>query len=126
MKYVISISSNFDSEKRIEEAKKMIEKTFLNVKFSREEITEPMGEGYPRERKFRNCAALFESVLDLDSLKECLRDEEIRAGRTQELRKQKVVPLDLDIIMVGDRIVHKDYERFGFLRKMIAELKPIF
>ncbi len=126
MKYLVSISSNFTPEVHIPAIKQMLASTFLNVQFSSQVVTEPQGSGYPEERKFTNCAALFDSNLDEKSLKECLVDEELRCGRTKEMREKKLVPIDLDIIMVGDQIVHKDYQRFPFLRKLVAELRPTF
>ncbi|MBO6005948.1 MAG: 2-amino-4-hydroxy-6-hydroxymethyldihydropteridine diphosphokinase [Paludibacteraceae bacterium] len=123
MEYIISISSNEQAEKNIALTKEILENEFDNVKFASVAVTDPVGENYP-DRKFHNTAVSLTSRLDTDELKCFLRSVEERLGRTPELKKQKIVPVDLDIIIVGHQIVHKDYANFPFLRKLIAEIRP--
>ncbi len=123
MEYIISISSNEQADKNIALTKEILEKEFSNVKFSSVINTKPVGEGYP-QRYFTNTAVSLTSRLNEDEMKDFLRSVEEKLGRTPELKKQKIVPVDLDIIIVGHQIVHKDYANFSFLRKLIAEIRP--
>ncbi|MBE6323041.1 MAG: 2-amino-4-hydroxy-6-hydroxymethyldihydropteridine diphosphokinase [Paludibacteraceae bacterium] len=123
MEYIISISSNEQADKNIALTKEILEKEFSNVKFSSVINTKPVGEGYP-QRDFTNTAVSLTSRLNEDEMKDFLRSVEEKLGRTPELKKQKIVPVDLDIIIVGHQIVHKDYANFSFLRKLIAEIRP--
>ncbi|MBR2624559.1 MAG: 2-amino-4-hydroxy-6-hydroxymethyldihydropteridine diphosphokinase, partial [Paludibacteraceae bacterium] len=114
MEYIISISSNEQADKNIALTKEILEKEFSNVKFSSVINTKPVGEGYP-QRDFTNTAVSLTSRLNEDEMKDFLRSVEEKLGRTPELKKQKIVPVDLDIIIVGHQIVHKDYANFSFL-----------
>lgn len=125
MRYVVSICSNSEAELHVRNARETIRETFPCVRFSSVRVTEPQGVGYPKELMFWNSVAVFDCNWGREPLKAWLKNLETREGRTDETRQKKIVPLDLDIIMIDGKIVHDDYERFGFLRNLIDELKVI-
>lgn len=124
MEYIVSISSNYNQDENIARVKEILSKEFANVKFSSIKTTKPVGLGYP-PADFRNTVVSFTSRLYSDELKDFLRDVEAKLGRDSEMRKQKLAPIDLDIIIVGHEIVHRDYARFLFLRQLVAEVRPV-
>ena len=123
MNYVISISSNYNAEENIARAKEILSKEFSNVRFSSSVNTDPVGNGYP-DMKYTNSAVSLHSPLTPEQLDSFLKSIEVKLGRTCELRLKKIVPIDLDIIIIDKHIVHKDYKRFPFLRRLIAEIRP--
>lgn len=82
--------------------------------------TTPFGNGYPAN--FQNIVALFTCNLDFDTLNAQLKEIENKLGRTPELKLQKLVPIDLDIITWNENIVRDDYYKFPFLQELIKQI----
>ena len=52
------------------------------------------------------------TTLPFDLLQAALKDIEARLGRTPDLRRQGIVPIDLDILLYGDQRHHlRDWSR---------------
>lgn len=118
---IISLSSNAEVGKNIPQAKALLEERFSDISFSSQIETSPFGQGY--KANFQNLVACFscsESEEDINSL---LKQIEARLGRTPELKAQKIVPIDLDIILWNQSVVRDDYYRFPFLLELINQLR---
>ncbi len=118
--YIISVSANYNAHKNIELVKSVLQVEFENVVFSSSVETVPFGEGY--KSNFINMVASLTSEMSLDELNFKCKSIEADFGRTDELKKQKVVPMDLDVIIMGDKIIRDDYFRFPFIKELIQDL----
>ena len=99
---------------------KLLSEAFRNVRFSLFQWVPAIGNHYTQA--FYNGAVCFESDLNIIELKPKLKEMEAKLGRTPEQKAQGIVPIDLDIIVCNQKIVHVDYERFPFVRSAVDSL----
>lgn len=117
---VISLSSNFEAEQNIVKAKLLLKQKFPDVCFSAQIATTPFGVGYKSD--FQNIVARFSCAEQQEEINCLLKQMEIEQGRTPELKAQKIVPVDLDIILWNGAVVRNDYYRFPFLPELIGQI----
>ncbi|MBB3185937.1 2-amino-4-hydroxy-6-hydroxymethyldihydropteridine diphosphokinase [Microbacter margulisiae] len=119
--YIISISSNHEPLQHIETVKALLIKAFKEVCFSAFEQTEAIGSHY--QSPFYNGAGRFTSDFPLASVSALLKKLELQTGRLPAMKAMGIVPIDLDIIIFNNTIIHRDYDRFPFVRKAIDQLR---
>jgi 2-amino-4-hydroxy-6-hydroxymethyldihydropteridine diphosphokinase len=117
---IISISSNYQAEKLLIKAIELLHVNFPSILFSEKVETEPMGKGYTSN--FFNLAAVFECPDSFEQLNAQFKKMEMEFGRTAELKLQKIVPLDIDIILWNNEVVREDYYKFPVLRELISQI----
>jgi 2-amino-4-hydroxy-6-hydroxymethyldihydropteridine diphosphokinase len=115
--YIVSIGSNSDPEQKVEAVKKLFSERFDQVVFSEFQWVPAVGDHYTLP--FYNGAVRFQSGLNPVALKQQLKVFESVLGRTPDQKALGVVPIDLDIIVCNNAIVHIDYERFPFVKKAV-------
>ncbi|MDR3704850.1 MAG: 2-amino-4-hydroxy-6-hydroxymethyldihydropteridine diphosphokinase [Paludibacteraceae bacterium] len=118
---VISLSSNAEAGKNISLAKALLSERFSDISFSSQIETSPFGSGY--KANFQNLAARFSCSESEEEINFLLKQMETRLGRTPEFKAQKIVPVDLDIILWNQSVVRDDYYRFPFLLELINQLR---
>ncbi len=117
---VISLGSNMENARsRVVEAIHWLTNTFSNASVSEVYETNPVGGALGT---YFNAVARIETTLPLDDLNESLKDYELKAGRTEECRILKKVPIDLDIVIFNKEIVRPwEYSQM-FFRKGFESL----
>jgi 2-amino-4-hydroxy-6-hydroxymethyldihydropteridine diphosphokinase len=118
--FIISICSNQEPLRQIEAVKNVLQQTFPEAVFSDFVSTKAIGHHY--KTPFYNGAARIVTTLSIEALTTLLKQIEKEAGRTPEMKTAGIVPIDLDIIVFNDAIVHRDYTRFPFVRKAVDAL----
>lgn len=123
MTYIVSIASNHNHEENFEKIKKLISSQLSasNINYAEIILTQPIGTGYPPV-PYYNTAVRFSSPFPMIEINERLKDIELSCGRTPEMKEKKIVPIDLDIIVADGQIVHKDYSRFWFVKRLVDSL----
>ncbi|WP_068703988.1 2-amino-4-hydroxy-6-hydroxymethyldihydropteridine diphosphokinase [Paludibacter jiangxiensis] len=121
--YIVSIGSNFNAEQNVSEVQFLLNEAFANVHFSNFQWIPAIGDHYTQP--FYNGAVSFESSLPALELKPKLKTMEAQLGRTPEQKAQGIVPMDLDIIVCNEEIVHQDYNRFPFVKEAVDSLLKI-
>jgi len=116
----IMLGSNFNPEKHIELAKEKISELYEIESVSSEIATKPHGKNYKSD--FRNQAIKLLSDDILDDTRSTMKQIEKDLGRLPDSKKTGIIPIDIDIIIWNDQTIHKDYERFEFVRKCINEI----
>lgn len=124
---IIALGSNSPCADNITKAKKLVERTFKEVYFSRTMLTDPIGQlfretknGEP-PRKFANCIATALTTLSADEVKEVLKDIEAQCGDSRENRANGLVLLDADLLLHGKERHHEgDWER-PYIRELMKE-----
>jgi 2-amino-4-hydroxy-6-hydroxymethyldihydropteridine diphosphokinase len=121
----IGAGSNADSERRLRAAIAELERRFGGLRCS--SIYRSPAVGAPGA-DYSNLVVALHARLDVDSLREELRDIEALCGRTRE--DPAAVALDLDLLLFGCRVdAQRKLPRPGlltlpFVRVPLAELAP--
>jgi 2-amino-4-hydroxy-6-hydroxymethyldihydropteridine diphosphokinase len=118
--FIIAISTNQEPLRQIEAVRNALQQPFPEAVFSDFVSTKAIGDHY--KTPFYNGAVRIVTALSLEALTTLLKHMEQQAGRTPEMKIAGIVPIDLDIIVHNDAIVHRDYARFPFVKKAVDEL----
>jgi 2-amino-4-hydroxy-6-hydroxymethyldihydropteridine diphosphokinase len=118
---LVMLGSNSHPEQNIELAIEKLSQYFEIEKQSLLVETEPHGKHYIGN--FHNLALRILSEETAEETKLIFKDIEKEMGRSPESKTKGVIPIDIDLIIWNEHIVHKDYERFDFVKKCIDELK---
>ena len=100
----VSIGSNIEPRRNLEEAKIILGNLF-NCTFSG--LYETSAEGFEGD-DFINCVVRFETNLQLIELRDKLKQIEKKMGRTDEQKGMSNRIIDLDIILFGDQVIKQD------------------
>lgn len=118
---IISLGSNIDPEKHIDEALKELGYHFTILKKSRFFFTEPLL--FENQSKFLNGAVLLKTESERNELKAELKKIESRMGRVHTSNKNGPRIIDLDILLFDGEIVDTDYYSRDFLQQFVRELR---
>jgi 2-amino-4-hydroxy-6-hydroxymethyldihydropteridine diphosphokinase len=117
----IMLGSNTNPRSNLDLAKDYLTSYFQIDACSNILSTEPIGKHYINP--FLNIALKVQSRYILEETQSILKRIEVEMGRTQNSKKQGVIPIDIDLIFWNDDLIHSDYERFSFVKACIDELK---
>lgn len=113
---ILGLGSNYDAERNIQMAEERLRSLFPAIRFSRTIRTKAvnMPEGTP---DYLNAVAVARTSLPYPALRSVMKGIERLQGRTLELKRQGLVPLDIDIMQYGDRQLKPDdwYRDFNIL-----------
>ncbi|HLP06452.1 MAG TPA: 2-amino-4-hydroxy-6-hydroxymethyldihydropteridine diphosphokinase [Paludibacter sp.] len=118
---LIMLGSNINPVENIETAMEKLTEHFEIVSISSVEITQPVGAYY--KNTFHNQALKILSVETADETKAIFKQIEIEMGRTPESKKNGDIPIDIDLIFWNKTLLHRDYERYDFVRRCVDEIR---
>lgn len=107
---IISIGSNYNQKENISFAKKKLTGMLgEQTSFTRDMWTEPVGI---QSEKFINCICISSTKHTLLQLTKAFKQLERKCERSKKNDLINKIPLDIDILLYGDRRYHeKDWER---------------
>ncbi len=117
----IMLGSNTNPIINLELAKDNLSLYFQIVSCSIMLSTEPVGSHYLSP--FLNIALEVQSRYMLEETKLILKRIEVEMGRTQNSKQQGLIPIDIDLIFWNDDLLHRDYERFSFVKACVDQLR---
>lgn len=123
MRYILSIGTNTEPrEERLRDALQWLVslgESYCSTPYA----TAPIGRDAGNERKhYQNAVVILDYSGSESELDPLLKAYEAGAGRTPEARLRGEVPIDIDIVIAGDKIVRpKDFSRY-FFRQGYEEL----
>jgi 2-amino-4-hydroxy-6-hydroxymethyldihydropteridine diphosphokinase len=117
---IIGIGSNINPDENIQEMLGLLAADVRIIKVSVMVKTKPIG--ITDQPDFTNGAVLIETDMDVNELKNYLRNIEDRMGRDRAQRKFGPRNIDLDIMIWNGQVVDPDYYTRDFLRNSAAEL----
>lgn len=124
MKYLLCIGSNTEAEKNMKLAMEVLTRHFPGIRFSSEQMSEPMGTLRPDW--FLNRAAKFESDQSYEQVRAITKEIEHLAGRTPDEKYQEIIKLDVDILQAGDqRFKLHDWEQ-PYVKRLLRQLEMRF
>lgn len=118
---LLMLGSNTQPEQNIELAIEKLSQFFEIEQQGSLIETKPHGKHYVAN--FQNLALRILSEDTAEETKLILKDIEKDMGRTPESKTKGIIPIDIDMIFWNGNLLHKDYERFDFVKKCIDELK---
>lgn len=116
---ILCLGSNFEQEKNIQQAQKMLRLELPNLCFTHNLWTEPIGVITPN---YLNCLAYGTiSITYWDILKLTKRIEK-RLGRSQKAASSTKITIDIDILQYGNDKFHlSDWER-NYVKELLVEI----
>ena len=118
-RFIISLGSNLcpsEAESNLSKAEIFLSGLFeADIVFSSHYPTPGVGSG--KGKTYLNAVALGHTSLSAEAIRTSLKDFELRTGRTPEVRALGIVPIDLDLLMLGDNVFKpKDLSQSYVLR----------
>ena len=118
-RFIISLGSNLcpsEAESNLSKAEIFLSGLFAaDIIFSSHYSTPGVGSG--EGKTYLNAVALGHTSLSAEAIRTSLKDFELRTGRTPEVRALGIVPIDLDLLMLGDTVFKpKDLSQSYVLR----------
>ena len=118
-RFIISLGSNLcpsEAESNLSKAEIFLSGLFAaDIVFSSHYSTPGVGSG--EGKTYLNAVALGHTSLSAEAIRTSLKDFELRTGRTPEVRALGIVPIDLDLLMLGDNVFKpKDLSQSYVLR----------
>lgn len=118
---LIMLGSNLYPEKNLELAKRKLALLFQIETSSQLLVTEPVGVHY--RSPFTNIAFRVVSSFSQSETRLLLKQIEVEMGRTDASKQTGLIPIDIDLIFWNQELVHRDYERFPFVRNCIDQIR---
>ena len=118
---LVMLGSNSNPEQNIELAIEKLSQFFEIEKQGSLIETKPHGKHYIGN--FQNLGIRILSEETSEETKLIFKDIEKEMGRSPESKIKGAIPIDIDLIIWNEHLLHKDYERFDFVKKCIDELK---
>ena len=118
-RFIISLGSNLcpsEAESNLSKAEIFLSGLFeADIIFSSHYSTPGVGSG--EGKTYLNAVAIGHTSLSAEAIRTSLKDFELRTGRTPEVRALGIVPIDLDLLMLGDNVFKpKDLSQSYVLR----------
>lgn len=112
---ILSLASNHHQESLLAEARACLGGLLADLAYTDELWTEPIGSRPDSNRPktlYLNQLATATTLLPADELELRFKQIEQQLGRTPELRRKGVVPIDIDLLCYGSQRFHAaDWER---------------
>ena len=116
---IIMLGSNTSPDENIELAREMIANYFEIVAESSLLISKAKGV---YKSDFQNIALKILSDEHADETRLIFKQIEIDMGRKPDSKKEGLIPIDIDLIIWNDTLVHDDYNRFDFVKICVDEI----
>ena len=123
--FIISLGSNLSleiAEDNLQKAEIFLQSLFgFDLRFSSHYVTYGVGSGSGKQ--YLNSGCIGHTILDSLQIKTALKDFELSSGRSPETRKQGIVPIDLDLLQLGDEVFKQKDLSMDFVIKGLNEIK---
>lgn len=120
---IISLGSNHNQQKAITKAQAALRSAFDDeIRFSRRMWTEPIGMVSDR---FLNCLGFAQTVLTRAETTALLKKIEADCGNTEELRKEGIIEMDIDLLLYGHSRMHIADWRRDYVKTLMHERQTI-
>ena len=109
----ISLASNYQQENHLSEAHRVLAEVISSAAYTEAIWTEAEGKApCAQHSTYLNQLVSAETELTADELNCRLKEMEQALGRTPEMRRQGIVPIDLDLLLWdSDRYHQRDWQR---------------
>lgn len=113
---ILCLGSNHEQQRHIAMAQELLQHHFAALRFTPCIWTEPVGVVSPQ---YLNCLAYGTTTLTYDALLTLTKNLEQRMGRSQEGQHRGEIPIDIDILLLGQHKYHlSDWDR-TYVRQLL-------
>ncbi len=119
----IGLGSNINARANMGRAVNLLRQRFKVVGVSSWRQTSPIG--ISQQPDFLNGALLIETSLELQHLRNTLKNIEDRLGRDRTRPKFGPREIDLDVVLWNHQVVDDDYYSRPFLQELVAEVTGV-
>lgn len=123
--FIISLGSNLDpdlAEQNLNKAEVFLSELLgADVKFSSHYTTDGVGSGAGKQ--YLNSVCTGKTSLVYLQIKNSLKQFELDCGRTPECKFSGIVPIDLDLLQLGDVIYKEKDLSMNYVTKGLKEIK---
>lgn len=119
-KLILSLGSNINHKKNIDQAVSLLQKMFGNDKIvsSRQLWTNPIDI---KSDKFLNCILFIYTSYGLDYIEKGMKELEQICGSSKVERDKNIIKIDIDILMYDNKRMHeKDWSR-GYIKDLMKD-----
>lgn len=125
----ISVGSNIERDSYIPAGLNSLRQQFGQLRLSTVYETQAVGFN---GAAFYNLVLSFNTALDANSIAQLLRAIEYQHGRSSDSKKFSARTLDLDLLLLGDLMIHSDslilprpdITRYAFILEPLADIAP--
>ena len=121
-KFIVAIGTNFNREAHAEAAKLWLAKTFAGLRFSRQLLTEPLGDKPAGGERFLNFLAYGHTEKSCDATVDSLKRIETLCGNSADLRRQGKIAIDIDLLLYGNSHHHADDWQRGYIQQLLGDV----
>jgi 2-amino-4-hydroxy-6-hydroxymethyldihydropteridine diphosphokinase len=115
---LISLASNCDQTKNLQEAQQRLSQVFYSCHFTKAIWTKPVGNTTSKSL-YLNQLLRAETEMNLLELNAWLKQQEQEMGRTAEKRKVGIVSIDIDLLQYDNERYHlRDWER-DYIKRLL-------
>lgn len=119
---VIALGSNVNQEAHMQEARKILLKTFEDMTFGCCVWTEPIGI---HSDKFLNGLAVGYTKVKKEKVDRVLKNIERRCGRTTAESHLGIIAMDIDLLLYGDERFHEDDWKRDYIQNLFKALGSV-
>ncbi len=120
-KVTLCLGSNQDAPHHIEAAKALLRQALTDVRFTSAVWTKPIGDDSD-DRLYLNCLAAGTTDMDYPTLHQKLKDMEHALGSSPTERRQGIVRIDIDILLLDNQRYHEDDWHRDYVTHLLNEL----
>ncbi len=117
---IMALGSNHNQQQHVKEAMAGLNRLFGGIRFTSQVWTEPIGI---QSDKFLNCLAYVKTPYNINQIKKAIKHIETECGDSEALRKRHVINLDIDILLHGKTMFHKQDWNRDYIIKLLKEIE---
>lgn len=119
VKFIIAIGSNIEQSHHVAMAKEKLNKVFPHIHYTHSLCTTPIDI---QSDNFLNLLAWGETSMSLHEIEAALKEIEIQRDSVKEQKRQGIVALDLDLLLLDEMRLHeKDWQR-PYIQELMQEI----
>lgn len=116
---ILALGTNVNQERNMKQVRQLLADTWPDMKFTTPKWTQPIGM---TSALFYNCLAYTEVEESLEELTEKVKNMERICGNTGAERSLNRIQMDIDILLYGDKKLHKDDWQRDYIQELMNEI----
>lgn len=116
---ILALGTNVNQERNMKQVRQLLAATWPDMKFTTPKWTQPIG--MPSDL-FYNCLANTKVEESLEELTEKVKNMEQICGDTRAERSLNRIQMDIDILLYGDKKLHKDDWQRDYIQELMNEI----
>ncbi len=116
---ILALGTNVNQERNMKQVRQLLADTWPYMKFTTQKWTQPIGMA---SALFYNCLAYTKVEESLEELTEKVKNMERICGNTGAERSLNRIQMDIDILLYGDKKLHKDDWQRDYIQELMNEI----